>query len=160
MVQFKPIPIPPETEQLVYIDPPIVFEQDEQALKTPIEFKNLYKESDIRGFFTLYATRQQKKPYKWEQITHYGNASPDFYQEVFTQFKDHCPSLLKQDAYFGVKIVALEMDMFNPIEGVSTMIKYTYEHHQEKNKTYINGPKANKSFLAAKGKQFVTKKSV
>jgi hypothetical protein len=38
--------------------------------------------------------------------------------------------------------------------------EYCYEEFKPKQKTYINGAKANQEFLAKKGKMFTTKASV
>ena len=125
-----------------------------------IKHKQSMKQTDELGFFISYYTTSTKKPYVWTKLDYGGFTSPEFFGSTFEMVKKGSLDYKqKQDTWTGLKIVGFTVDPLNPTK-VQVLSHYCYEEFSPKKKTYINGPKAEKTFLAQKGKHFTTKASV
>ena len=120
------------------------------------------KQQDPQGFFIAYLTTSTKKPYVWEKLDFFGSISPEQWESSFSAIKKSMQAYYKESDknYQGMRIVSFSVDPLNVNLGMTILKTYCYEEYTPKKKVYINGPKAEKNFLATKGKHFVTKASV
>ena len=111
-------------------------------------------QQDGLGFFHSYYTTSTKKPYVWHKFDMYYGISPENFEEYFNLCLKNAHNAKEGYDWTGYKIVGVTMDLLNPHLGMTVMQQYCTEVFAPKKKTYINGAKANKEFLAKKGKHF------
>ena len=111
-------------------------------------------QQDCLGFFHSYYTTSTKKPYVWHKFDMYYGISPENFEEYFNFCLKNAYNAKEGHDWTGYKIVGVTMDLLNPHLGMTVMQQYCTEVFAPKKKTYINGAKANKEFLAKKGKHF------
>jgi hypothetical protein len=120
------------------------------------EFKKLTPaQQDTQGFFHSYFTESTKKPYVWHRFDMYYGVAPNNFGEYFNLCLKNAHEAKEGHDWTGYKVVAVSMDLLNPHLGMTVMQQYCKEVFSPKQKTYINGVKANKEFLAKKGKLYV-----
>lgn len=125
------------------------------------ELKTLYKaakpkQKDLVANVVAFVTKSVKEPYMWERMDFMTFLDTSDVPYNFEKLKKFTQQYKKDNDYTGFKIISYYTDLFD-LKYNLMMPEYCFVEVKPKTKTYINGKKADKTFLAAKGNMYVNK---
>ncbi len=113
-------------------------------------------QQDLVAHVVGFVTKSTKEPYFWERVDYAPFIDLADVPYNYEKAKKYVQQFKNDNDLSGVKVISYYTDLFNP-EFNKPLEEYSYTEYKPKVKTFINGQKADKKFLASKGKTYLNK---